>query len=138
MPESVEKLYEFNVVVEENPKAQEPYRVFLTFSGDKEFYERLISVAKDDSVVLTWRTLPFFVKYLKYLQLEKNLFYLEQQSNKRSKHVQWSLEHILRIDKELLVFKSEEDAHEVQKALLFYLNLFAREEALKYQKLQNI
>ena len=128
------KLYNFNVVVEENPNDQELYRLNLTFSGDDDFYNRLISVAKNDSVVLTWRSLPFFMKYLKYLQLDKYLFYLEQQSNKKSKHVQWSLEHILRREKDILVFKNKEDAHEVQKALLFYLNLFAREEALKYRR----
>jgi len=127
------KLYNFNVVVEENSNNQELYSLNLTFSGDEDFYNRLISVAKNDSVVLTWRSLPFFIKYLKYLQLDKYLFYLEQQSNKKSKHVQWSLEHILRREKDILVFKNKEDAHEVQKALLFYLNLFAREEALKYR-----
>ena len=87
-------------------------------------------MAQTDSVILTCQTLPFLMKLL---HQEKYFFYLEQRSNKKSKHVQWSLEHILRREKDMLVFKNKEDAHEVQKAILFYLNLFAREEALKYR-----
>ncbi|MDX1805416.1 MAG: hypothetical protein R3267_00140 [Paenisporosarcina sp.] len=129
------KLYKFNVVVEENLNDQGLYRLNLNFSGDEDFYNRLISIAQTDSVLLTCRTLPFLMKVL---HQEKYFFYLEQQTNKKSKHVQWSMENILRRDKELLFFNNKEDALEVQKALLFHLNLFAREEALKYQKLQNI
>jgi len=72
------KLFEFNVIVEE--KSVNTYCLNVMYLGDDAFYERLISVAKNDSVVLTWRSLPFFMKYLKYLQLEKYLFYLENSS----------------------------------------------------------
>jgi len=124
MTKTTSKLYEFNVKFEEKSIAG-PYGLNIIFSGDAVFYERLVTVAKNDSVLLTRRTLPFLMKLL---HQEKYFFYLEQQSNKKTKHVQWNLEHILRKEKDMLVFKNKEDAHEVQKALLFHLNLFAREE----------
>jgi hypothetical protein len=124
-------LYEFKVVVEENLSAQMPYRLTVTFSGDTDFYERLIAVAKNDNALFTRRTLPFF---LKLLHQEKYLFYFEQRTNKKSKHVQWSLEDILRQEKDTLTFKDKEDVLIVRQALLSHLNLFAREEALKISK----
>ena len=86
-------LYEFKVVIEESLIAQKPFRLIVNFTGDIDFFEKLVSVAKEDRALLTRRTLPFF---LKLLHQEKYLFYFEQQTSKESKHPQWSLEDILR------------------------------------------
>ncbi len=127
-------LYEFKVVVEENSATQMPYRLIVNFTGDIDFYERLVSVAKEDRALLTRRTLPFF---LKLLHQEKYLFYFEQQTNKKSKHVQWSLEDILKQRKDTLTFKDREEVLIFREALLTHLNLFAREEAIKISKASN-
>lgn len=127
-------LYEFKVVIEENSTAQMPYRLIVNFTGDIDFYERLVSVAKEDRALLTRRTLPFF---LKLLHQEKYLFYFEQQTSKKSKHVQWSLEDILRQRKDTLTFKDREEVLIFRQALLTHLNLFAREETLKISKERN-
>lgn len=132
MTNTTSKLYEFNVAVEE--KSMNKYFLNLIFLGDGAFYERLITIAKHDSVFLTRHSLPFLMKLL---HQEKYIFYLEQKSRKKSKHVQWSLEQILNKDTDLLVFDDLKEAYEVKKALLFYINLFAREEALKYQLSDN-
>lgn len=121
-------LYEFKVVIEENSTAKKPYRIIVNFTGDINFYERLVSVAKEEGALLTRRTLPFF---LKLLHQEKYLFYFEQQTSKKSKHAQWSLEDILRQEKDTLTFRDRDDVIIFRHALLVHLNLFARQEVLK-------
>ena len=64
-------LYEFKVVIEENLIAQKPFRLIVNFTGDIDFFEKLVSVAKEDRALLTRRTLPFF---LRLLHQEKYLF----------------------------------------------------------------
>lgn len=127
-------LYEFKVVIEENPTAKRPYRLIVNFTGDLDFYKRLVSVAKEDRALLTRRTLPFF---LKLLHQEKYLFYFEQKTSKKSKHVQWSLEFILRQEKDTLTFKDRDDVLIFRQALLTHLNLFARQEVYKISKDRN-
>lgn len=126
--------YEFKVVIEENLTAQKPFRLIVNFTGSIDFYERLVSVAKEDRALLTRRTLPFF---LKLLHQEKYLFYFEQQTSKKSKHTQWSLEDILRQEKDTLTFRDRDDVLIVRHALLTHLNLFARQEVLKISKDRN-
>lgn len=62
-------LYEFNVLVEENPNTELPYRLIVDFSIDNDSYEGQISIAKNDQAFLTRRTLPFL---LRLLHQEKN------------------------------------------------------------------
>lgn len=127
-------LYDFKVIIEENSTAEKPYRLTVTYTGDIDFYERLVSVAKEDRALLTRRTLPFF---LKLLHQEKYLFYFEQQTSKKSKHTQWSLEDILRQEKDTLTFRDRNDVLIVRHALLTHLNLFARQEVSKISKDKN-
>lgn len=122
-------LYEFKVMVEEDPTAEVPYRLYVTFTGDPDFYEKLIEVAKDDRVLFTGRTAPFIVKLI---HREKYFFYFEQETDKKSKYAQWKLEDILRKEYDLLTFQDREYVIEFRKALWNNLNLFAKEVALKY------
>jgi len=127
-------LYEFKVVIEENLIAQKPFRLIVNFTGDIDFFEKLVSVAKEDRALLTRRTLPFF---LRLLHQEKYLFYFEQQTSKESKHPQWSLEDILRQKKDTLTFRDRDEVLIFRHALLTHLNLFARQEVLKISKDRN-
>lgn len=124
-----DKLYKFNVLVKEQEDNRGYYTINVFFLGDHEFYNKLISVANKDSALLTCRPMPFFMKLL---HQEKYLFYFEQASKKKTKHLQWSIEKILRNEEDDLHIKNSEDAQEIQKGILDHLNLFAREEAKKY------
>jgi len=66
---------------------------------------------------------------LKLLHQEKYLFYFEQQTSKKSKHTQWSLEDILR-EKDTLTFRDRDDVLIVQHALLTHLNIIRKTRGL--------
>lgn len=117
-------LFEFRVIVEEDLTAQLPFQVYVNFSGDPEFYEKLVLVAKKDRVLLTGRPAPFTMKLL---FRTKYLFYIEQQTNQKLKFLHWSLEDILRKKKDMLIFKDRVFVIEFREALLTYLNQFAKE-----------
>lgn len=134
MNHTIAELYKFNVLLKEQEDNVGYYSLNVFFLGDHDFYNRLISVAKKDSVLLTCRAMPFFMKLL---HQEKYLFYFEQASKKKTKHVQWSIERILRNEEDHVQLENSEDAQEIQKAILFHLNLFAREEAKKISKQTN-
>jgi len=124
MENKTSSLYDFQVVVEENLTAQEPYRVYVNFSGDATFFERLVTVAKKDRVLFTGRPAPFTMKLL---FRTKYLFYLEQQTDQKLKFLHWNLEDILRQKKDILIFKDKDLVTEFRSALLTYLNQFAKE-----------
>lgn len=126
------ELYKFNVLVKEQEDNKGFYSLNVFFSGNHDFYNKLISVAKKDSALLICRAMPFFMKLL---HQEKYLFYFEQASKKKTKNLQWSIEKILRNEEDNLQIKNSEDALEIQKGILDHLNLFAREEAKKISKL---
>ncbi|MEJ9282271.1 hypothetical protein ACOQFO_00925 [Ureibacillus sp. MALMAid1270] len=116
-------LYEFQVSIEEDLTVHYPYKVSVNFQGDSDFYDRLIMVSKRDRVLLTGRKAPFMMRLLFGT---KNLYYLEQQTNKQTKYLHWSLEGILR-NKQDLTFTDNAFAIEFREALLNYLNLFAKD-----------
>ncbi|BDH63561.1 hypothetical protein CD30_18545 [Ureibacillus massiliensis 4400831 = CIP 108448 = CCUG 49529] len=117
-------LFEFQIFVEEDTTSTNPYQVNVIFSGDFDFYEQLILVAKRDKVVLTGRPAPFTMKLL---FRTKYLYYLEQRSNKKLNFLYWRLEDILANKKELLIFKDRDFVNEFREALIVYLNRFAKE-----------
>jgi len=126
MESTIAPLYEFKVVVEENQNAQLPYRVYVEFLGDHDFYEKLIMVAKRDCVLFTGRPAPITMKWI----FKTNyLYYLEQKTNKKinPKFISWNLEDILRKKEGLLLFKDKAVVIEFRKALLNFLNEFAKE-----------
>jgi len=123
MENKTSPIYGFQVKVAEDHTAQKPYRVYVNFSGDPAFYERLVSVAKRDRVLFTGRPAPFTMKFL---FRTKYLFYLEQQTNQKLKFLHWNLEDILK-KKDILIFKDKDFVKELRKALLTYLNQFAKE-----------
>lgn len=129
-----DELYKFYVLVKEQEDNRGSYTINVFYSGDHDFYNKLISVAKKDSALLTCRALPFFMKLL---HQEKYLFYLEQASTKNTKHLQWSIEKILRNEEDVFHIKNNEDAQIIQKGILDHLNLFAREETKRISKLKN-
>lgn len=120
-------LYEFQIIVLEDSTTQFPYEVYVNFLGDTEFFESLVAVAKRDRVLLTGRPAPFIMKLL---FRTKYLFYLEQQTNQKLQFLHWGLEDILRKKEDMLLFKDREFVIEFRKALLTYINQFAKEVEL--------
>lgn len=124
MEYQITPLYEFRIIVEENLLATEPYRVLVDFSGDNDFYNKLLTAAKRDHVLLTGRPAPFVMKFLFKTQY---IFYLEQQKNKPLKYSHWNLEDILKNKDGLLSFRDKAFVIEFREALVSYLNQFAKE-----------
>ena len=120
------KEYELKVIVQEDQKAKLPYRVFVEYKGDLDFYEKLIEIARRDRVLFTGRPAPFTMKWI----FKTNyLYYLEQKTNKtiNQKYLSWYLEDILRKKENLLLFKEKAVVIEFRKALLNFLNEFAQQ-----------
>lgn len=70
MENKTPSLYKFKVTVIEDFAAQQPFQVYVDYSGKSDFFERLVIVAKRDRVLLTGRPAPFTMKLLfktKYL-----------------------------------------------------------------------
>ncbi|MCM3387122.1 hypothetical protein M3649_03120 [Ureibacillus chungkukjangi] len=117
--------YEFKVMVEEDQNAELPYRVYVNYIGDSEFYEKLIKVANRDQVLFTGRPAPFTMRWI----FKTNyLYYLEQKTDKKinPKFLSWSLEDILRKKENLLLFKDRAVVIEFRKGLRTFLNEFAK------------
>ena len=117
-------LYKFKVTVKEDFAAQQPFQVYVDYSGKSDFFERLVKVAKKDRVLLTGRPAPFTMKLF---FRTKYLFYLEQQTNQKLKFLHWSLEDILNKKEDLLFFSDRVFVIEFREALLTYLYQFAKE-----------
>ncbi len=119
-------------MVQEDQSAELPYRVYVDYIGDLDFYEKLIGIASRDRVLFTGRPAPITMKWL----FKTNyLYYLEQKTNKKMnpKHLSWNLEDILRKKENLLLFKDRAVVIEIRKALLTFLNEFAQQ--IKQRKL---
>lgn len=117
-------LYKFKVIVKEDVAAEQPFHVHVDYYGKSDFFERLVTIAKRDRVLLTGRPAPFTMKLL---FRTKYLFYLEQQTNEKLKFLHWSLEDILNKKEDLLFFSDRVFVIEFREALLTYLYQFAKE-----------
>ncbi|MDN4492831.1 hypothetical protein [Ureibacillus aquaedulcis] len=118
--------YEFEIIVQEDLNAESPYRVYVEYFGDSDFYEKLIEIARRDRVLFTGRPAPITMKWL----FKTNyLYYLEQKTNKKinPKYLSWNLEDILRKKDDLLLFKDKAVVIEFRKALFTFLNEFAQQ-----------
>ena len=123
-------IYEFTVKAEINRQSPTPYRLNIIYSGDPQFFDWLLTAAEEDGVVFTRRSLSWPLRILHQCD---HLYYLEKPSMKGSKHTQWRLSDLLTDGTEVLLFEKEHDAYEAQKTLESVLNLFAKEEAGKFQ-----
>ena len=131
MGDRTESLHQFTLEFKEDLNETMPFRVTVHYTGEPEFYEKLILVAKNDRVLLTFRKLSFFWRLIFH---ERNLLYFEQESNKKSKYTQWVLADILKNEKDILTFNDIEIVNEVRIKLPNLLNAFSREVASKYKK----
>ncbi|MFC7685018.1 hypothetical protein [Ureibacillus sp. GCM10028918] len=119
-------LYEFKIIVQEDQNAELPYRVYVDYLGDLDFYEKLIEIAGRDHVLFTGRPAPITMKWI----FKTNyLYYLEQKTDKQlnPKYLSWNLEDILRKKDNLIHFKDKAVVIEFRKALLNFLNEFAQQ-----------
>lgn len=113
-------------MVQEDQSAELPYRIYVDYIGDLDFYEKLIGIASSDRVLFIGRPAPIMMKWL----FKTNyLYYLDQKTNKKMnpRYLSWNLEDILRKKENLLLFKERAVVIEIRKALLTFLNEFAQQ-----------
>lgn len=118
----------FKVRITEQEELPGMYKINVYYKGDHDFYNQMISTAREERALLTYKPMSFMMKFI---WREKYLFYFEQDKGTSSKYPQWKVDQLLRNEIENVPIAHPEDLPGMERGIAELLDFFANEEMKK-------